>query len=417
MRVPTPEPRTFAARRVRWLTLVTAALLASSLNTPATAAPAPSSPGPDFEMPFPCADTWNGKTFHGHSPSVLAIDWNKENDLGAQTVSSAPGVITTVGNLGNRSYGRYVIVDHGSGWTTLYAHLSATWVVTGQSIDQGTVLGLVGSSGGSTGPHLHFEERFLRKDQQTYFNRTQFVMGTTKASLNCGDVPLVADSDGNGTDNVGVFRRTAASQFIIKRPKRRALNYVFGLPTDQPISGDWNGDGITDVGVRRPSSKAFLLRLPNGTTQEIPLGSVSDFAVTGDWNGDGKTDLGTWHPDTRTFTLRTTNGKESRVVLGATGDRPIAGDWNGDGLTDVGTYNPSSATFNLRTATKAGAVTTTSTVWGNPNVLPVAGDWNGDDIGDIGVWDPTTATYSLRVTPSASRTPRPRTPKWGVPRF
>ena len=417
MRVPTPRRRTSASARARWLALATGTLLALTLNEPAVAAPAPRSPGPDFEMPFPCADTWNGKTFHGHSPSMLALDWNKPNDLGAQLVSSAPGVITTVANLGNRSYGRYIIVDHGNGWTTLYAHLNAAWVVPGQAVDQGTVLGLVGSSGGSTGPHLHFEERYLRKDQQAYFNRTTFVMGTTKASANCGDVPLVADADGNGTDNIGVFRRTSPSQFILKRPRRKPLNVVFGLPTDQPISGDWNGDGGIDVGVRRPSSNAFILRMPDGTTQTIPLGSVSDFAVTGDWNGDGKTDLGTRHPDTRTFKLRTTNGKVSTVVLGAIGDRPIAGDWNADGLTDLGTYNPSTATFTLRTATRTGPATITSTVWGNPNALPVAGDWNGDNIGDIGVWDPATATYSLRVTPPANRTARLRSPKWGLPRL
>jgi len=367
-------------------------------------------------MPFPCAETWNGKTFSRHSPSPLAIDWNKPNDLGAQMVAAAPGVVTTVANLGNRGYGRYLVVDHGGGWTTLYAHLNAAWVVPGQTVDQGTVLGLVGSSGGSTGPHLHFEERYLRKDQQAYFNRLTFAVGTTQPSLNCGDVPLVADSDGNGTDDVGIYRRTSPSLFILKRPKRKPLNYVFGLPTDQPVTGDWNGDGVLDVGIRRPSAKAFLLRRPNGTTQWVPLGSVSDFAVTGDWNGDAKTDLGTWHPDTQTFTLRTTTGRVSNVVLGATGNRPVTGDWNGDGLTDLGTYNPTSSTFTLRTATKTGAVTTTSLVWGNPNGLPVAGDWNRDKIGDVGVWEPATATYSLRVTPTSSRAARIRGPKWGLPR-
>ena len=51
------------------------------------------------------------------------------------------------------------MVDHGNGWSTLYAHLLSQWVTTGQSVDQGQIIGQVGSTGGSTGPHLHFEER------------------------------------------------------------------------------------------------------------------------------------------------------------------------------------------------------------------------------------------------------------------
>ncbi len=53
-------------------------------------------------------------------------------------------------------YGNYVIVSHDNGYQTLYAHMSRTSVKTGQMVDQGTQLGLVGSTGYSTGPHLHF---------------------------------------------------------------------------------------------------------------------------------------------------------------------------------------------------------------------------------------------------------------------
>lgn len=60
-------------------------------------------------------------------------------------------------------YGQLVVIDHGDGTETRYAHLSAIDVRPGQKVTQGETLGAVGSSGRSTGPHLHFE---LRRDGQ-----------------------------------------------------------------------------------------------------------------------------------------------------------------------------------------------------------------------------------------------------------
>jgi murein DD-endopeptidase MepM/ murein hydrolase activator NlpD len=54
-------------------------------------------------------------------------------------------------------YGRMVVLDHGQGFATRYGHLSAFAVVEGQSVKRGDVIGYVGMSGRSTGPHLHYE--------------------------------------------------------------------------------------------------------------------------------------------------------------------------------------------------------------------------------------------------------------------
>ena len=61
---------------------------------------------------------------------------------------------------GTTGYGNYVLVMHGNGWSTLYAHLSAFTVHEGDTVRRGDPIGLVGSTGNSTGPHLHFETRF-----------------------------------------------------------------------------------------------------------------------------------------------------------------------------------------------------------------------------------------------------------------
>lgn len=76
---------------------------------------------------------------------------------GTPIVVAATGTVIHAGWLGG--YGNLVVVDHGNGLATAYAHASAILVGTGQQVSQGTTIALVGSTGHSTGPHLHFEVR------------------------------------------------------------------------------------------------------------------------------------------------------------------------------------------------------------------------------------------------------------------
>jgi murein DD-endopeptidase MepM/ murein hydrolase activator NlpD len=57
-------------------------------------------------------------------------------------------------------YGNMVMIDHGNGYQTLYAHLSQVSTQCGRSVAQGALIGYSGSTGNSTGPHLHFEVRY-----------------------------------------------------------------------------------------------------------------------------------------------------------------------------------------------------------------------------------------------------------------
>ena len=96
-------------------------------------------------------------------------------DIGAPTgtpiLAADSGIATVIPDNGN-GYGNYVIINHGGGRTTLYAHMSGFAVSNGASVTQGQTIGYVGSTGNSTGPHLHFEVRVngATTDPKSYFN-------------------------------------------------------------------------------------------------------------------------------------------------------------------------------------------------------------------------------------------------------
>ncbi len=112
---------------------------------------------------------WNedrGSYNHG------AIDIAGGGIMGARVVAAADGIVIStnsscIHNYGKDGYdcgcgggyGNYVMIDHGNGKTAIYAHFSSTAVSEGQHVSQGQTIGYVGSTGYSTGPHLHFECR------------------------------------------------------------------------------------------------------------------------------------------------------------------------------------------------------------------------------------------------------------------
>ena len=97
---------------------------------------------------------------------------------GKPVKSTADGVVTKTEQYGN--LGRAVFIAHGFGVTTVYGHLSRINVTPGQRVERGAIVGLVGNSGRSTGPHLHFEVRFKGVAQ----NPSRFLqMGEKKDAL------------------------------------------------------------------------------------------------------------------------------------------------------------------------------------------------------------------------------------------
>ncbi|HEV2261298.1 MAG TPA: M23 family metallopeptidase, partial [Candidatus Rubrimentiphilum sp.] len=80
---------------------------------------------------------------------------------GTTVTAAASGTVISAGWYGG--YGNYILIDHGGGMSTGYGHLSQIFVSNGQTVQKGQAIGAVGSTGASTGPHLHFEVRMHGK--------------------------------------------------------------------------------------------------------------------------------------------------------------------------------------------------------------------------------------------------------------
>ena len=104
---------------------------------------------------WPVTTRWLSGT--GYTALHLGVDLAAA--MGQPVFAADSGVVTFAG-WSNWGYGNMVMLDHGNGWTTLYSHFSQWNVSCGQSVNKGQIVGLAGSTGNSTGPHLHFEMNY-----------------------------------------------------------------------------------------------------------------------------------------------------------------------------------------------------------------------------------------------------------------
>jgi murein DD-endopeptidase MepM/ murein hydrolase activator NlpD len=118
--------------------------------------------------------------FSGEGAMHTGIDISAP--YGTPVHATADGIVIHAG--WNGGYGRCVIIDHGNNYQTWYAHLSRMDVIEGQEIRQGEVLGGVGSTGRSTGSHLHYEVRIASTPVNPYrfLGRTNFAAKASPVS-------------------------------------------------------------------------------------------------------------------------------------------------------------------------------------------------------------------------------------------
>ncbi|MGW2893942.1 peptidoglycan DD-metalloendopeptidase family protein [Streptomyces sp. NPDC001212] len=163
--------------RFRRLWAVTAAvlcalagLLLGPVQPAAAAATGPNlAAAPNFKAPFPCGQKW---TYSHHSAEVRrALDFVRSD---GGTTSGTP-VLASAAGTAYRYYeangaGNYISIEHGGGWRTYYFHLSAFSVANGASVTQGQQIGTTGSTGNSSGAHIHYEQLYNGVGQNILIN-------------------------------------------------------------------------------------------------------------------------------------------------------------------------------------------------------------------------------------------------------
>lgn len=107
---------------------------------------------------------------YDYSPNTGHSGIDIGGTIGVAIYAADHGVIVYSG-WNDWGYGNMIVIDHGNGWQTLYAHLSAVYAGCGQSVEQGATIALMGSTGNSSGPHLHFEMSY----QNTKVNPWDFL--------------------------------------------------------------------------------------------------------------------------------------------------------------------------------------------------------------------------------------------------
>jgi len=248
------------------LAVVTAALLG------ALAPALPAHAALSHKSPFDCGKTFYANNWYpGHSPSG-SIDWQSYGGdaIDGETVRATAAGTAYFHDAGSTSYGKWVEVVHSDGTKTRYAHLSSMVqaVGTSKTVSQGTKIGNVGSTGGSTAPHLHYEQRTSSGAVDT----SPTVEGVTvslgskiaiKSSNACGNNPYTPEEVcGSGYDVVDSAALGTVGKVFLLYNSGNGYNCVTTLKY---------------VSVGTPSAVSAFLE-PEGSTRTTDSGSFSYFA-------------------------------------------------------------------------------------------------------------------------------------------
>lgn len=234
------------------------------------------------------------------------------------------------------------------------------------------------------------------------------------------DIPVVGDFDGDGITDIAVRRPSTFYWYVLNSGNNNynssqndgIQRVTFGKQaTDIPVPADYDGDGITDFAVRRPSNFYWYIKNSGGSNfnseredgiQRIQFGiNADDIPVKGDFDGDGKDDIAVRRPSNYFWYVKNSSGSNynsekqdgiQRIQFGLqSGDIPVPADYDGDGYTDIAVRRPSTFYWYILNSSGVDLITNnqdgiTRIVFGqDENDIPVPADYDGDGKADIAV--------------------------------
>jgi hypothetical protein len=252
-------------------------------------------------------------------PDQWAIDFWFDPSISSRPVAAAAGGVVVASNF-DSGYGWFVDIDHGGGHVSRYAHFSVQGIAYGSAVVQGQTIGNAGTTGFSTGIHLHF--RLLRngvaQKAEPMSNITGFgSYGFSNEDGSCdydgpspwwssmppASIMAVNWGSGDGNDDFATWRPSNGNWH-----KRGVGTVQFGGFGDIPAPGYYSGTNTAHPAVYRPCEVCAYPWLSYWLVEGVFVQNATSY---GDFNGNGTTD--------------------SRIQWGLRGDITVPGDYNGGG--------------------------------------------------------------------------------------
>ena len=242
--------------------------------------------------------------------------------------------------------------------------------------------------------------------------QTGFAWGGT--FNNVPDEPVPGDYDGDGKTDFSVFRPSDHTWYVFNSATSSITSITFGLSGDQVAQADYDGDGRTDVAVFRDTGGGLGTWLIQGSSSgfySTQFGLSSDVPAAADYDGDGRADIGVWRNSGKLFYSIDSSSnslRSSSVFAQNTSEKPLSADYDGDGRADHAVRNSNNWLILKSTTNSFETVS-----WQQAGDIAVPNDYDADGKVDIATWRDSNGDWYIRQSSRIGQPDELRQEHWG----